>query len=143
MSSPQEDEPISAVVGAEVDPSPTVPSSDSQVAVPPDDGIPAPPDPSNDGHANPPQSDSPTAPSHNMPPAVEGSAILSPIPKKLNLSSDHNVPSPRSHITPTDSSLTLPEGVILPPTVTQEMINKVSGSLRAAFFQVRLCLLFF
>jgi hypothetical protein len=129
---------------AEVNPALTVPSSpDSQAAaVAPADvpvPVPAPTDPR--VHANPPQSDTSTAPSH-PPPAVEASTIiLSPIPKKSNILSDQITQSPssqtRSNSFDGTSSLNLPEGVVLPPTVTPELINKVSGSLKAAFFQVR------
>lgn len=96
-------------------------------------------DPSSNIHANPPQSDTPTAPSQ-PPPAVEASTILSPIPKKSNLSSEQNIQSPlpisQTNSFDTSSSLNLPEGVTLPASVSPELINKVSGSLKAAFFQV-------
>jgi hypothetical protein len=97
-------------------------------------------DPSSNIHANPPQSDTPTAPSQPPPPAVEASTILSPIPKKSNLSSEQNIQSPlpisQTNSFDTSSSLNLPEGVTLPASVSPELINKVSGSLKAAFFQV-------
>jgi hypothetical protein len=133
---------------AEVDPALTLPSTpDSQAAdVATADGpvpVPVPADPR--VHANPPQSDTSTAPP-NPPPAVEASAIiLSPIPKKSNLLSDQITQSPssqtRSNSFDGTSSLNLPEGVVVPPTVTAGLINKVSGSLKAAFFQVR-CFVF-
>ena len=98
-------------------------------------------DPSSNIHENPPQSDTPTAPSQQPPPpAVEASTILSPIPKKSNLSSEQNIQSPlpisQTNSFDTSSSLNLPEGVTLPASVSPELINKVSGSLKAAFFQV-------
>ena len=95
----------------------------------PEDPIPAEPV----VHANPPQSDTPnTAP----PPAEEtNSVILSPIPKKSNISSDQITQSPASSQLDS-SSLNLPDGVILPPTVTPALINKVTGSLKIAFFSV-------
>jgi len=127
---------------ADVDPTLTVPPSDSQpaAAAAAAADVPVPPtDPRI--HANPPQSDTPTAPSSQLPPAAEASSIiLSPIPKKSNVSSDQIAQSPssqtRSNSFDGTSSLNLPEGVVLPPTVTPELINKVTGSLKIAFFQL-------
>ena len=135
---------------ADVEQTLTVPSPDSQaadVAISESQAADAPTDPR--VHANPPQSDAPTeTATSNPPPAVEASAveaisiILSPIPKKSNLSSDQITQSPLIQTRSNSfdggtSSLNLPEGVVLPPTVTPELINKVSGSLKIAFFQVR------
>eukprot|EP00577_Skeletonema_sp_RCC1716_P024652 CAMPEP_0113432954 /NCGR_PEP_ID=MMETSP0013_2-20120614/34559_1 /TAXON_ID=2843 ORGANISM="Skeletonema costatum, Strain 1716" /NCGR_SAMPLE_ID=MMETSP0013_2 /ASSEMBLY_ACC=CAM_ASM_000158 /LENGTH=121 /DNA_ID=CAMNT_0000322379 /DNA_START=196 /DNA_END=558 /DNA_ORIENTATION=- /assembly_acc=CAM_ASM_000158 len=111
---------------ADVDPTLTVPPSDSQpaAAAAAAADVPVPPtDPRI--HANPPQSDTPTAPSSQPPPAAEASSIiLSPIPKKSNVSSDQIAQSPssqtRSNSFDGTSSLNLPEGVVLPPTVTPE-----------------------
>lgn len=115
----------------EADPSTTIAPEETEVTET-DDA-----DPSSNIHANPPQSDTPTAP---PPPAVEASTILSPIPKKSNLSSEQNIQSPlpisQTNSFDTSSSLNLPEGVTLPASVSPELINKVSGSLKAAFFQV-------
>eukprot|EP00577_Skeletonema_sp_RCC1716_P005867 CAMPEP_0113410622 /NCGR_PEP_ID=MMETSP0013_2-20120614/21797_1 /TAXON_ID=2843 ORGANISM="Skeletonema costatum, Strain 1716" /NCGR_SAMPLE_ID=MMETSP0013_2 /ASSEMBLY_ACC=CAM_ASM_000158 /LENGTH=642 /DNA_ID=CAMNT_0000296855 /DNA_START=196 /DNA_END=2124 /DNA_ORIENTATION=- /assembly_acc=CAM_ASM_000158 len=125
---------------ADVDPTLTVPPSDLQPAAAAAADVPVPPtDPRI--HANPPQSDTPTAPSSQPPPAAEASSIiLSPIPKKSNVSSDQIAQSPssqtRSNSFDGTSSLNLPEGVVLPPTVTPELINKVTGSLKIAFFQL-------
>lgn len=117
----------------EADPSTTIAPEETEVTET-DDA-----DPSSNIHANPPQSDTPTAPSQ-PPPAVEASTILSPIPKKSNLSSEQNIQSPlpisQTNSFDTSSSLNLPEGVTLPASVSPELINKVSGSLKAAFFQV-------
>ena len=122
----------------EADPSSTsiAPEETEEVAET-DDNV----DPSSNIHENPPQSDTPTAPSQQPPPpAVEASTILSPIPKKSNLSSEQNIQSPlpisQTNSFDTSSSLNLPEGVTLPGSVSPELINKVSGSLKAAFFQV-------
>lgn len=118
----------------EADPSTTTAPEETEVTETDDDA-----DPSSNIHANPPQSDTPTAPSQ-PPPAVEASTILSPIPKKSNLSSEQNIQSPlpisQTNSFDTSSSLNLPEGVTLPASVSPELINKVSGSLKAAFFQV-------
>jgi hypothetical protein len=120
---------------AEADPSTTTAPEETEEVTETDDA-----DPSSNIHANPPQSDTPTAPSQPPPPAVEASTILSPIPKKSNLSSEQNIQSPlpisQTNSFDTSSSLNLPEGVTLPASVSPELINKVSGSLKAAFFQV-------
>lgn len=100
-------------------------------------------------HTNPPQSDTPTetAPPQPLPAAAEASSIiLSPIPKKSSVSSDQ-IAAAASSETRSDSfdgtsSLNLPDGVVLPDTVTPALINKVTGSLKIAFFQVRLLLLY-
>ena len=123
----------------DVDPTLTVPSAPEPQPAAAD--VPAPPtDPRPSVHENPPQSDTPTAPSQPPPAADVSSIILSPIPKKSSVSSDQIAQSPSSQ-TRSDSfdctSLNLPEGVVLPPTVTPELLNKVTGSLKIAFYQVR------
>ena len=136
----------------DVDPTLTVPSApEPQPAataaadVPVDPPTDPDPDPNNPSsvHENPPQSDTPTAPSQPPPAADASSIILSPIPKKSSVSSDQIAESPASQ-TRSDSfdngassSLNLPEGVVLPSTVTPALINKVTGSLKIAFYQVR------
>lgn len=122
----------------DVDPTLTVPSAPEPQPAAAD--VPAPPtDPRPSAHENPPQSDTPTAPSQPPPAADVSSIILSPIPKKSSVSSDQIAQSPSSQ-TRSDSfdgtSLNLPEGVVLPPTVTPELLNKVTGSLKIAFYQL-------
>lgn len=130
-SAPEPQPAAAAAADVPVDPPATDPDSD--------------PDPNNPSsvHENPPQSDTPTAPSQPPPAADASSIILSPIPKKSSVSSDQIAESPASQ-TRSDSfdngassSLNLPEGVVLPSTVTPALINKVTGSLKIAFYQVR------